>query len=174
MRGDTLSNERSRHVLILVAGGFLGTLLVTLVAQPVASFLGLPEFDFAKGLVRGFSEGSVVTYSASWWLGMVTHFLIGSVLFPLVFDALEQRYFPERTMGFGLGFGVGLWFLSQIILSPLADLGIFGRLTSDPALLGFVSFNAHVLYGITLGLTGSLLFSREHKDEVLFDTRQAA
>src|SRR4051812_17916587 len=81
MDGSVASKDRGKHLLVWIVGGFLATLLVSLTAQPVAHFLGFPEFDFAKGLVRGLTSRDVPAYSSAWWMGMATHFFIGAIVF---------------------------------------------------------------------------------------------
>jgi hypothetical protein len=174
MAGYASREGRGRRWLILFAGGFLATCLITLVVQPVARFLGFPQFDFARSLVQGFTSRDATAYSSAWWLGMIGHFLSGTIIFPLIFGLLEKRFNGERPVGVGLGFGVALWFFSQLVLLPLSGAGIFGRLTPDPAVLGFVSFNAHVLYGIVLGIAGAILAHAEREDILVESQRRAA
>ncbi len=170
----SLDKTRARRVAGFIIGGFLATCLITVVVQPVARFLNFPEFDFARSLMQGFTDRPVETFSLTWWGGLALHFFSGTVLFPLLYSAFQARFFPrDNVIGSGVGFGVGLWFLTQLVLFPLAGVGFFGRLTQDPALLGFVGFNAHVLYGLVLGFTAAYL-EPVQQAKVIYLERKAA
>jgi hypothetical protein len=159
--------------LVLMAGGFLATIVITVVVHPLAAALGFPEFDFARGLARILTFQNVALFSPGWWMGLAVHFFNGAILFPSLFGLLEGRLSRYGAMGAALGFAVGLWLLSQTVLLPLAGLGFFARRTDDPAVATFISFNAHVLYGIILGLFEAHLIRDEMAHSPRWERRAA-
>lgn len=59
------------------------------------------------------------------WVGWVEHFLMGTVLWGIVFAVIETAL-PGPGWLRGVLFSIGAWFAMMLILMPLAGAGLFG------------------------------------------------
>lgn len=134
----------------LVGAGFLATLVMTLVMY-VAPILGLPRLDTAQLLGHAVTLNASAPFSGTWWIGMGIHFILGSVVFPLIYGALVHPNLSGAQWFRGVVFGASLWLLQQSVVLPLLGLGVFSTLTSMPGLTVLLSLASHFLYGVTLG-----------------------
>jgi uncharacterized membrane protein YagU involved in acid resistance len=124
-----------------IAGGFAGTLAMTLVMYGVAPMMGL-HMDIAAML------GSVL--GGSWTAGLIMHFVNGSLIFPAVFTFVLYNRLPGSPTAKGTVWGVALWLMMQLIVMPMMGAGVFssnigGMMAAAGALVG------HLLYGAALG-----------------------
>lgn len=124
-----------------ILGGFVGTPAMSALMYTAAPLMGV-RVDIAD--VLG-------TMLGGWSLGMITHMINGSILFPLLYVLIAERFLVGPPVGKGLAFGGSLWLASQFIVMPLMGAGVFsshlGPMAAVASLLG------HLLYG---GLLGSL------------------
>jgi hypothetical protein len=106
--------------------------------------------------VRGGIAEVLGTMLGGWTLGMITHMIYGSILFPLLYVLVAERFLAGPPVGKGFAFGGGLWLASQFIVMPLMGAGVLsshlGPMVAVASLLG------HLLYG---ALLGSLAGERE-------------
>ena len=83
-------------------------------------------------------------------VGMVVHFINGTIIFPLIFTWLLWNILPGGPTGKGILWGVILWFLAQAIVMPMTGAGFFsanaGGVTAVAA-----SLLGHIVYGGILG-----------------------
>ena len=86
--------------------------------------------------------------------GLLLHFLHGGlagIIFAFLIPYVPNIYIIEV----GLGFGIALWIIALAIMKPVTG----ARLLRHP--LGplpiFVSLSGHILYGLILGLTVTIL-----------------
>lgn len=126
-------------------GGFLGTVVMTLMMYYVApQMLGGP-MDIAKML--GDMTG------VSWTVGMVIHFFNGTVIFPAIYALLLYRLLPGAPWLKGAIWGFILWLIAELVVMPMAGAGVFhaamgGMMAAMASLLG------HLVYGAILGAVG--------------------
>jgi hypothetical protein len=135
-----------------VLAGFVATLLMTIFAY-AAPIIGLPRLDFAGMLGSAFrpDQAMPVAWTGTWWMGMIIHFVNGTILFALIYAYLLYPILPGPNWARGTQWAVTLWFLSQAIVMPMMNLGFFAANTPQPALFVIASLIAHVIYGATLG-----------------------
>ena len=124
-----------------IAGGFAGTLAMTMVMYVVAPMMGL-HMDIAAML------GSVL--GGSWTAGLVMHFVNGSLIFPAIFAFVLFNRLPGPSTAKGTVWGVALWLMAQLIVMPMMGAGLFsshvgGMMAAAGSLVG------HLLYGSLLG-----------------------
>ena len=128
-----------------VAGGFAGTLAMTMMMYGVAPMMGL-HMDIAAML------GSML--GGSWTAGLIMHFVNGSIIFPAIFTFVLYRRLPGSSIARGTVWGVALWLMAQLIVMPMMGAGVFssqmgGMMAAAGSLVG------HLLYGSLLGaITG--------------------
>ena len=124
-----------------VAGGFVGTVMFTLMMRFVAPLMGV-RMDIAAKLGEMTHTGMAG--------GILMHFLNGTVIFPLIYVVLLYRWLPGASWQKGLLWGVILWLGVEIVMMPMMGGGIFsaqmgGMKAVMAALIG------HLLYGTLFG-----------------------
>ncbi len=125
----------------LVLGGLAGTLVMTAMMYMVAPMMGL-RMDIAAML------GSML--GGSWTAGLVMHFVLGTLVFPLVFGYVIASRLPGPAVVRGALRGTALWLIAQTMVMPMMGAGLFsaaagGMVASAGSLMG------HLLYGTILG-----------------------
>ncbi|WP_305907859.1 DUF6789 family protein [Methylomarinum sp. Ch1-1] len=125
-----------------LAGGFAGTLVMTLMMRFAAPMLVGQPMDIAAML--GNMMGGIYA------LGMAVHIMLGVVAFPLLYALLLYRFLPGAPVMKGLLFGTALWLLAATMVMPMAGAGFFmanigGFKAAMAALMG------HWVYGGLLG-----------------------
>jgi len=123
------------------AGGFLGTVIFTLMMRFVTPMMGV-RMDIVAKLGEMTHTGMAG--------GLLTHFLNGTVIFPLIYVYLLYRFLPGSPWQKGLVWGVVLWLGLEIVMMPMLGGGMFstemgGMKAVIAALMG------HLVYGIVFG-----------------------
>jgi uncharacterized membrane protein YagU involved in acid resistance len=124
-----------------IAGGFIGTVMLTLMMRFVAPMMG-GRMDIVGKLGEMTHTGMAG--------GLFMHFLNGSVIFPLIYVYLLYRWLPGAPWQKGLLSGVILWLGLEAVMMPMMGGGIFstdmgGMKAVMAALIG------HLVYGVLLG-----------------------
>ena len=125
-----------------ILGGVAGTAVMTLMMYYVAPIMLGRPMDVAGML------GSML--GGSWMMGMLMHFINGSVIFPLIFAYLLYRVLPGEPWAKGTMFGMILWFLSQAVVTPMMGGGLFSA-KAGGVMAVMASLIGHVVYGASLG-----------------------
>ncbi len=128
-----------------IIGGFVGTLAITLMMYKVGPMMGMMKMDIADSLGKMMGMG--------WMVGMMIHFINGTVIFPLIYGFLLYRTLPGNPALKGATWGVILWLLAQLMVMPMMGGGVFsskmgGMMTAGGSLIG------HIFYGVLLGVIG--------------------
>jgi uncharacterized membrane protein YagU involved in acid resistance len=125
-------------------GGLPGTTVMTFMMYFVSPMMGV-RMDIAASL------GTML--GGSWTMGMMLHFLNGAIIFPLLYAFLLFRLLPGGSLAKGIGWGLILWLLAQVMVMPMMGSGFFSsRMGGMPAVMG--SFLGHLIYGALLGWIG--------------------
>lgn len=124
-----------------VGGGFVGTLVMTMMMYLVAPMMGL-NMDIAAMLGGMLGTG--------WAGGMAMHFLNGTIIFPLIYAFWLYGWLPGNPTLKGTTWGVILWLAAQLAVMPMMGAGVFsaamgGMMAAAGSLVG------HLLYGALLG-----------------------
>jgi len=124
-----------------IAGGFIGTVMFTLMMRVVAPMMGV-RMDIVAKLGEMTHTGMAG--------GLFMHFLNGTVIFPLIYVYLLYRLLPGAPWQKGLLWGAILWLGVEIVMMPIMGSGIFSMETGGvkavtAALMG------HLVYGAILG-----------------------
>lgn len=125
-----------------IAGGFTATVVMTIVMY-AGPMMGMPKMDVAGML------GSLL--GGNWWLGMIEHFINGSIIFPFIYAYLLYSVLPGQPWFKGALWGLALWFLAQTMVMPLMGMGFFSVLTPEPGMAVVGSLIGHLIYGVILG-----------------------
>src|SRR5215510_7277455 len=131
--------------------GMLAGLIATLVLSGILVIkgnLGLwPELNIIRLLVN---LGSIQTVAA--WMD---HFIVGVVVWGLMFSAFDAMWESRAYWLKGLIFGVFAWLLMMILFMPLAKAGRFGTRIGSSA--NYLTLGMHLIYGLVLGIAYGLL-----------------
>ena len=131
--------------------GMLAGLFATLVLSGILVLkaqMGLwPEVNIIRLLVN---LGSIQTVAA--WMD---HFIVGVVVYGLLFGAFDSMWESRAYWLKGLIFGVFAWLLMMVLFMPLAKAGWFGTRIGPSAL--YVTLGMHLIFGLVLGVTYGLL-----------------
>jgi uncharacterized membrane protein YagU involved in acid resistance len=124
-----------------IAGGFIGTVMFTLMMRFVAPTMGV-RMDIVAKLGEMTHTGMAG--------GLLMHFLNGTIIFPLIYVYLLYRFLPGAPWQKGLLWGVILWLGVEIVMMPMMGGGIFstemgGMKAVMAALIG------HLIYGAIFG-----------------------
>ena len=124
-----------------IAGGFIGTVMLTLMMRFVAPMMGV-RMDIVAKLGETTHTGMAG--------GILMHFLNGAVIFPLIYVYLLYRQLPGAPWQKGLLWGVILWLGLEIVMMPMMGGGMFGTEMGGlksvmAALIG------HLTYGTLFG-----------------------
>jgi hypothetical protein len=129
----------------------LAGLVATLVLSGVLVLKGnwdlWPEVNIIRLLVN---LGSIQTVAA--WMD---HFIVGVVVWGLMFSAFDAMWESRAYWLKGLIFGVFAWLLMMVLFMPLAKAGWFG--TRIGPMAAIVTLGYHLVYGLVLGVTYGLL-----------------
>ncbi|MCI0330334.1 MAG: DUF1440 domain-containing protein [candidate division Zixibacteria bacterium] len=131
--------------------GFVATLAMTMLMY-IAPMMGMPKMDIASMLGGMLGGGMPAAMSGSWLMGMLIHFVNGTVIFPLIFAFLLYSRFPGAPVVKGILWGLILWFLAQAMVMPIMGAGFFASKTLQPFITVFGSLMGHIIYGAILGL----------------------
>lgn len=129
----------------VIVGGFVGTLAITLMMYIGGPMMGMMKMDIADSLGKMMGIG--------WAMGMLVHFINGTIIFPLIYAFLLYRVLPGGATVKGITWGAILWLLAQLMVMPMMGGGVFsskmgGMMTAGGSLIG------HIIYGALLGAIG--------------------
>jgi uncharacterized membrane protein YagU involved in acid resistance len=140
----------------LFLAGFAATAAMT-VLMYVAPMMGMPKMDIATMLGTMF----LASPGPAFWLGMMTHFMMGVVLFPAIYHFVFQPRSGSPT-GRGVLFGLLLWAAANFVVMPM--MGAIHPMVKNGMMPapGFLMLNlgamapvgsliGHLLYGVLLG-----------------------
>ena len=122
-----------------LVGGFVGTVLFTLMGQFIApNVIGQP-MDVAA-LMAPMLGGSHTA-------GVIAHFVTGSVVFPIAYLVLGLRYLPGPAWLRGGIFLIPLYLVAMVVVMPNLGQGLF--FGSPPKAM--VALMGHVVFGLAMG-----------------------
>ena len=155
-------------------GGFFGTLIMTLFAYmfrswegkglDIATMLGSVIRPSLVSLSTG-NEGWTFVGNRAWEVGLIWHFVNGTIIFPLLYAYFVYRMLPRWSLlnetTRGVMWGVILWFLMGLAAMPVLGFGIFGTKMPSFVLIGIEAFFLHVAYGALFGFIAGNQAGRE-------------
>ena len=133
----------NKDVLSGIMYGLVGTAIMSLFMMLVMlmGFAPLLEpFPFMVIKVMFYPIESVFILVT---ITIIAHFVYGSF-----WSAIFVSLFPEGRLGSGIGWGVFLWILMNIVWLPFIGMRYSATLKPDVA---FITLLFHLIYGATLG-----------------------
>lgn len=126
-----------------IAAGFVATLVLTGIMYYVAPLMLPGPMDVAQMLAG--------VLGTSWMVGMVVHFILGTLVFPLIYVYALYPVLPGAPWVKGLVWGAILWVAAELLLVPMAGGGVFHS-ASPAGVMGVMgSLIGHLVYGAVLG-----------------------
>jgi len=125
-----------------IAGGFVGTVLLTAMMRFVAPMMTGQRMDIAAKLGDMTGTGRI--------MGMIVHFFIGSVVFALIYAFIFFRFLPGAPWQKGLLSGVLFWLGLEAVMMPMMGGGFFSSQMGGMKIV-VAALIAHLLYGAALG-----------------------
>lgn len=120
---------------------FVGTLLHT-AASYLAPVARAPQVEVAEILGAKLANGQTKPVQSA--AGLITHFALGTVVFPTVYNTIFRPTFPRKPLG-PICWAMMLFITGQTVVMPLC--GVRGRFRRQPKRV-LVYWLAHVLYGL--------------------------
>jgi len=125
-----------------VIAGFVATVVLSLVMVMKTAMGVMPELNAIK-MLAGMMNMPLVT-------GWVAHFMIGTVVWGVLFAALVNKL-PGSTLMSAIIFSIGAWVMMMIGPMPMAGAGLFGMNLGMMAPVATLVL--HLIWGVVLGLT---------------------
>ncbi len=122
----------------VIAGGVVGTLVMTAVGLFAAPMMGMPAMNPADMLAA--QMGGMVA------LGWAAHLMIGVVL-AVIYWKIALAHLPGPPFVRGIIFSLAPWLMAQIMVMPMMGMPLF----SGSAAMAGGSLIGHMVYGAVLG-----------------------
>jgi uncharacterized protein DUF6789 len=127
--------------------GLVATLVLSALLLLKSTMNVVPELNLIRLLT---SLGSITVIQA--WMD---HFIVGVVVWGLLFGAYDSIAKRPAHWLKGIIFGVFAWLVMMVLFMPLAKAGLFGYRLG--AMAGVVTLMYHLVFGAVLGTTYGLL-----------------
>jgi uncharacterized membrane protein YagU involved in acid resistance len=132
-------------------GAFIATIVMTMMMY-AAPMMGMPKMDIAGMLGSMFTGGQPAEAgTGAWWMGMLLHFINGTVVFALIYAYVLYGWPPGSPWLRGLTWGFVLFVLAQIMVMPMMGMGAFSSKALAPMMMVMGSLIGHLIYGSILG-----------------------
>lgn len=133
-----------------IVAGFLATLVMTMLMYG-GPMMGMPKMDIAGMLGSMLGQGMPAPGSGVWWIGMMMHFVNGTIIFPLVYRYALYSVLPGAPWLKGATWGLILWAIAQAVVMPMMGMGFFSSWAPQPMMAVVGSLIGHLIYGAILG-----------------------
>lgn len=120
-------------------GGFVGTVVFTMMGKFLAPHIIGHPMDVAA-LMAPMLGGSHT-------VGVIFHFVTGTVVFPIAYLILGLRYLPGPVFLRGAIFLIPLYLVAMVVVMPILGQGFF--FDSPPKAM--VALIGHLAFGICMG-----------------------
>ncbi|MEA2988955.1 MAG: hypothetical protein QOG83_1666 [Alphaproteobacteria bacterium] len=127
--------------------GLVATLVLTGLMVLNGAFGLMPEIN----IIRWLTALGTLSVPSAW----MDHFIVGVVIWGMLFAAYDSIASRPALWIKGLIFGVFAWAMMMVSFMPLAGAGFFGAKIDNSALLGLLAL--HLVYGLVLATTYGFL-----------------
>ncbi|MDT8282338.1 MAG: hypothetical protein RQ982_05920 [Gammaproteobacteria bacterium] len=122
--------------------GFIATVVLSILMVVKEKMGIMPDINAIK-MLAGMMSAPLI-------MGWVAHFLIGTVIWGLLFAALVDKL-PGSILSSAIIFSIGAWFMMMIGPMPMAGAGLFGLQLGMMAPVATLML--HIIWGIVLGVS---------------------
>jgi hypothetical protein len=130
-----------------VLAGFIATIVLSAFMLAKASMGLMPDMNAIK-MLTNMAHGMIGT-PASPVVGWIIHFLIGTILWGVLFGLLAEILPGRHYAARGMVFSIGAWVLMMVLVMPLAGAGLFAAKLGLGAPIATLVL--HLIYGAVLG-----------------------
>lgn len=131
-----------------ILAGFIATIALSVLMVLKAAMGMMPQMNAIK-MLTGMAHG-MMGMPASPVVGWIIHFIIGSIIWGILFAVLIERIPGQSSTAKGLVFGTAAWVLMMVIVMPMAGAGLFGLKLGIGAPIATLIL--HWVYGAVLGV----------------------
>ena len=131
------------NVVKAILGGLVATIVLTLIMYYVAPIMTGQPMDVAQMLAG--------MMGMSWMMGMIVHFILGTIVFPLIYVYVLYGILPGPPWMKGMIWGLILWLIAEIAVMPMAGADIFHSEHPAGFMAAIGSLMGHLVYGAILG-----------------------
>jgi hypothetical protein len=128
-----------------VSKGMVAGLAATVVLSMIMLMKGMmglmPELNVI-GMLAGMMKSSAM-------MAWVAHFMIGAIVWGVLFAVLHEKLPGNSSLIKGIVFGIGAWVLMMIAVMPMAGAGMFGMKLGMMAPI--MTLMLHAVFGAVLG-----------------------
>ena len=136
-----------------IIAGFIATVVLT-VLMLMKEMMGLmPELNVISMLST--MVNAKMGMPGTPMVGYLLHFVIGTIVFGILFHALNGSLPGGNQIMKGIVFGVVAWLLMMLLVMPMAGAGMFGM--SMGMMAPVMTLMLHVIFGAVLGFSYSKL-----------------
>jgi hypothetical protein len=140
--------ERAMNIYIRsMIAGFAATIVLSLLMLMKGMMGLMPELDVISMLGNMAHDMMGLGGAGIAWL---MHFMIGTVLWGILFALLYEKLPGGGAVAKGVSFGVLAWLLMMILPMPMAGAGLFGMNLGMMAPV--MTLVLHIVFGAVLGL----------------------
>jgi len=125
-----------------VISGFVATVVLSILMIAKAKMGVMPDLNAIK-MLAGMMGAPLI-------MGWVAHFVIGTVIWGVLFAALADKL-PGGVMSSAIIFSIGAWLMMMIGPMPMAGAGLFGLHIGMMAPIATLML--HIIWGVVLGIT---------------------
>jgi hypothetical protein len=116
-----------------ILAGFVATVAMTIMMY-AGLMMGMPKMDIAATLGSVMSGGMPAPGSGGWWMGMLVHFVNGTIIFALIYASGLAGALPGALWLRGATWGVILWAVAQAVVMPMMGMGFLSAKAPQPML----------------------------------------
>ncbi|MBA8907582.1 DUF6789 family protein [Aminobacter ciceronei] len=139
------------YVRSMIAG-FAATVVLSLLMIMKTAMGIMPQLDVIS-MLSGMSQNMMGVGGAG--IGWLAHFLIGTVLWGVLFALLHDRLPGSEPIMKGISFGILAWLLMMILPMPMVGAGFFGLALGMMAPV--MALILHIIWGAVLGIVFRML-----------------
>jgi len=137
-----------------MTAGFVATVVLSVLMVIKMKMGVMPELNVIK-MMTTMAHGMLGTPAVP-IIGWIMHFMIGTVVWGVLFALIGKSLPGGGYVSKGLSFGVLAWVLMMVMVMPMAGAGFFGM--SLGMMAPVMTLMLHLVYGAVLGgLYGKLL-----------------
>ena len=124
-----------------VVAGLVATIVLSAIMYVKAMMGLMPELNVI-GMLAGMMKSGAM-------MGWVAHFMIGAVVWGVLYALLYSRIPGGSSLVKGIVFGIGAWVIMMIAVMPMAGAGVFGMKLGMMAPV--MTLMLHAIFGAVLG-----------------------
>jgi len=130
-----------------IVAGFVATVVLSVLMLLKAAAGMMPEMNAIRMLSQ--MANGYLGLPATPVIGWLAHFVIGTILWGILFALLLDPLPGGNRIGKGVVFSIGAWLLMMIIVMPLAGAGFFALNIGIAAAIATLVL--HLVFGAVLG-----------------------